>query len=78
MVTKQDFLNELAMCDKITCTTTDDYRFDAGVSNNWIGGSDNGFMCDLLGNIEYSSAESLACAIFSYLENDNLNIAEID
>ena len=78
MVTKQDFLNELNMSDVITCTMTDGYRFDAGVSNNWLGGSDNGFMSDLLGNVEYSSRESLTNAVFAYTEGQGLTIEEIE
>lgn len=78
MVSKQEFINELAMADIITCTMPDGYRFDAGTASNWIGGSDDGFMCDLIGNVEYPSHESMANAVFAYMEKQGFEIEEID
>lgn len=78
MVTKEEVLAELEMFDTVKLTMSDGYSFDIGVASNWVGGSENGFMCELLGNVEYSSKESCVNAVFAYLKKENMEIEEVD
>ena len=78
MITKEEVLAELEMSDTVKLIMSDGYSFDIGVALNWIGGSENRFMCDLIGNVEYSSKESCVNAVFAYLKKENLEIEEID
>ena len=78
MITKEEILAELEMSDIVKLTMPDGYSFDIGVASNWIGGSENGFMCDLLGNVEYSSKKSCVNAVFAYIKKENMEIEEID
>jgi hypothetical protein len=78
MVTKEEVLAELEMSDIVKITMSDGYTFEIGVASNWIGGSENGFMCELLGNIEYSTKESCVNAVFAYLKKEKMEIEEVD
>ena len=58
---------------------SDDSTYEVGRADCWIGGEDDGWMCDLLGNVCYSTAESLAHALVKYVENElHLEITDID
>jgi len=46
-----------------------------GDADNWLGGSDEGYMCDALGNVEYSSIENCVDALITYLFEKNITIA---
>jgi hypothetical protein len=77
MVTKEEVLSELESAEVVTLIMTDGYSFDIGVASNWVGGSDNGFMCELLGNREYSSKESCVNSLFDYLEKEKMEIEDV-
>ena len=78
MVTKEDVLAELDVSDTVKLTMSDGYTFDIGVAANWIGGSESGYMCDLLGNVEYTSKKSCVNAVFAYIKKENMEVEEVD
>ena len=78
MVDKGELLAEMENTDVVHCTLSDGYSLDIGTSAYWVGGSENGYMCDLLGNVEYSTKEGVVNALYAYLDTINASIEEID
>lgn len=76
MITKEELIEELGTTDICHCTMSDGSDCDIGESSYWIGGG-NGYMCDMLGNVEYSSIESVVNALFVYIESEGLTIEEV-
>lgn len=78
MISKQELIEAIASMNVVRCTLGDGDTFNIGTADYWIGGTENGFMCDLLGNVEYSSAISVVEALFAYLDELGEMIQEID
>ena len=78
MVEKKELIAEIEAIDVVSCTTSGGNSFYIGTDSYWIGGSDDGFMCDFIGNVEYFSAESCVNALFRYLDEINETIEDID
>ena len=77
MITKEELLNELLDVDIVTCISSDDYEFQVAIGDYWLGGTPDGYICDLLGNIQYDTAEACVNAIFAYMGRNDMSIKEI-
>jgi hypothetical protein len=76
MVTKEELIEELGNIDVCHCTLSDGSTCDIGEAGYWIGGGD-GYMCDMLGNVEYDSVPSVVNALFAYISGEGLTMEEI-
>jgi len=78
MISRDELIDEMEDTDVVHGELSDGCSFDIGASDYWIGGSGKGFMCDYLGNIEYSSKENVVDALFSYIQKNGIEIVDID
>lgn len=78
MITKIELINEMQDIDVVRCIMSDGYEFHIGQADYWVGGTDDGYMCDLIGNIQYPSIDSCVNALFSYMDKNGMSIESIE
>lgn len=78
MVTKQDLIGEIESIGVVTCTLLGGDSFSIGSADYWLGGDAKYYMCDLLGNVEYTSVISIVNALFEYLNKIGESIEDMD
>ena len=82
MVTKEELIERIEICEseeQFTIHCSDDSEYEVGYADCWIGGEGmDGWGCDALGNVLYSSPESLATALVDFFAEDEITIEEME
>jgi hypothetical protein len=78
MITKETLLTDIEIHGVCTCTLTDGTTFHIGDADFWISSEEGGYMCDLLGNVTYSSKESCVNALFEYMDGRGFRIESVE
>lgn len=68
----REAINSIESEESFTVYTKNDFSFEVGASNCWIGGEcyPDDVMTDLLGNISYTDRDSFTNEISDYVENE--------
>ncbi len=77
VISKDELIDLLNSCDVVNCTMHDDTSFSIGIADYWIGGND-GYICELLGNVEYGSIKACVNALYDYMDRHDYYIKDID
>ena len=72
---KQEIIEELKQWEEVTLAT-EDLWIEIARGDSFVGGSSDGFICDYLGNIQYSDEESIVNALFESLEQSEIEELE--
>lgn len=66
-----DYINENGYDDFEILVTTNESEYIICNGTAFIGGLEDSLMCDVLGNVAYSTIESIGNDLYNYLNNNN-------
>lgn len=76
---KKEAIEILRDCDEVKLITKDDEWIDISLAENYLGGEGfDGYICDYLGSVVYSTPERVVNAIFDYIDSIDDKIIEVD
>ena len=76
-VFKDDAIEELGCYGSVTATLSDGSIAEIATGDYFLGGTDEGYICDMLGNVQYPTARAVVNAFYNYIESENLTVKEI-
>ena len=71
-MTREEIIEELGIFEEVSLST-EDLSIEIAGGDSFVGGTEDGYICDYLGNVQYSSIESVVDALM-----DSLSELEIE